>query len=183
MSHPKLLEKADLSNYRLTFSRFPDLSLNIYGVSLPDVTLGIQEMQSPTIPIKVHGTSLVTSELIVSFYVDELYWNYRNLLYWIFVLKEFSMKDVKPNPVQERILQMENQSVMSRYYSDAVLTLYNLDKQPVLKFNYQDAWPSSLSGITMGVQDKKAVATCDCTFAFTGFDFPKEDLTLFSGMV
>lgn len=123
--YPDDISKAISNNAYMVFSRYPDIPYFIKSLQVPSFDLGITRLSMPqgyawNIP-SVQGES---GDITIMWYMDENMTTYFNLLNWMkLCYNTTNVRDVM---------------------SDAIITITNNAKQPIINISLVGAWPSNL---------------------------------------
>ena len=151
--------------YKMTIKRTPNLNFFIQSVSVPSVTLGTAEVDTPFTKIPFPGTRLTFGNLSVTFKVDEDMKNYLEMFNW---MKELGFPD--------NFAQYQNIASKSLYsgegvFSDVTLLVLTSAMNPNIEINFLDCFPVDLSELSF---DSTAAdveyLTATVTFANRRFD-------------
>jgi hypothetical protein len=118
-------------NFAFQLSRTPELVYSAQRASLPPITLTTSDIVTPFISIPLPG-KIEYGEFSVTFLVDELLTNYLEIVNWMNAIGH-----------PETLENYENIS------SDASVLIMNSAKRPVIKVNFTDVVPTSISQIDL----------------------------------
>ncbi len=148
------------TSFGFSLHRFPNMSLNVQRIVLPDLSIGISEAFTPFKTIYKAGDKPNYGELTISAINDENLNLYTDIINWMEGL-------VKPNSFDQYKKLQESEAGL---YSDATLIIMNSKKNPNITFQFQDIFPISINNIELdatqtGIQYSKL----DITFKHNGF--------------
>lgn len=123
--YPEDISKAISNNAYMVLDRYPDLPYFIKSLQIPSFDLGMTRLSMPqgyawNIP-SVQGES---GDITVMWYMDENMTTYFNLLNWMKLCY--------------------NTTNVCDVMSDAIITVTNNAKQPIINISLIRAWPSNL---------------------------------------
>jgi hypothetical protein len=137
-----------LSPLGFTFAikKTPKVNYFVQAVTLPSVSLGTSDLQTPFIRIPLPGDHIEFGQLTVTFRVDEDMQNYEELLGWIFATG-FPDNFAQYKPMSQSANRGGTGTLMSgeTQFSDATLMILNSVKQPVVEITFFDMFPIGLS--------------------------------------
>jgi hypothetical protein len=115
------------------------------------------------------GNKIIYNPLSVNFIVDEKIDGWQQIHAWFRSI-------ASPEGFSERNRLSDQQTKFNskkpKYYSDAILTVLSALNNPIVKIQFINAFPVSLSDIQfdtrMGAED---IITCDATFVYDYFNF------------
>lgn len=135
---PNDISKAISNNAYITFSRYPELSYFIKSLALPPLTEGTTMVQMPQhFTYNIPSVTSTMDELTIMWYLDENYITYFNLVNWLY--------------------ECRKAADLSTVMSDAVITLTNNAKQPILKISLEDTWIGSLAQLDYDTYDTNPI--------------------------
>lgn len=139
-----------LSPNSFTFSiqKYPEVDYFIQEAPLPGMQLGVAAQASSIHDLKIPGESLEFDDITLSFLVDEEMKNYLAIHDWMIGLGyPYGHKLFGALLADQRNAQ--SFTVASKTVSDCFLTIMNSDNKAVKRFQFVDAFPTALSGLTM----------------------------------
>lgn len=128
--------------------KYPELTYFLQEVQLPSIQMGESIMGTSVHDIKTPGDTLVFDDLTVTFLVDEHMDNYTRLQDWMFGLG-FPIDHEQSIRYFASARNAQSRTPAAKMVSDCFLTILSSDNLPVRKFTFIDAFPTSLSGISM----------------------------------
>jgi len=157
------------SKFLLTFDRIPNCQYFCQSVNIPGISLGQAIMSSPMLDIYAPGNKLTYNQLNVNFPVDAAVVSWKEIHEWFRSI-------ASPEGFSERNRLSDQQTKFNskkpKYYSDATLTVLSALNNPIVRIQFINAFPVSLSDIQfdtrMGAED---IITCDATFVYDYFNF------------
>lgn len=138
-------------------------SINIPGISLPELNIG-----NPFVQVPYGGDHITYTDLNFSFKVDETLTNYMEIFHWIKGIgfpdnfKEFLELSKKPKFTGEGLV------------SDISLLVLSSSRNPTYEIVYKDAFPISLSEIVFNSTSTDVnYLTATSFFKYTTYDIIK----------
>lgn len=161
--YPEDISKAISNNAYMVLDRYPDLPYFIKSLQIPSFDLGMTRLSMPqgyawNIP-SVQGES---GDITVMWYMDENMTTYFNLLNWMkLCYNTTNVRDVM---------------------SDAIITVTNNAKQPIINISLMSAWPSNLGQLDFDTYNVEPILPF-VTFKCDGISWTYLDKSLdkFSG--
>jgi hypothetical protein len=146
------------TNFKLSFSRMPNVTFWCTSVNIPSVSVGEVTVPTRVMPIHVPGSSIQLDQLRLTFIVDENFVNWREIYNW--------MRTIVPFEDMNSILQNEQE-----YYSEATIHCLSNAKNPNIKFTFKNAFPISLDGFDLNsALNEPEPVTINATFIYDTFD-------------
>ena len=157
------------TKFLLTFSRIGAATYFCQSVNIPGVSVGQAPINFPSVTVYSPGNQITYNTLNVNFLVDEALVSWQNLHDWF---RSFA----SPDGTEERNLKTRLQNEYTRQdkkqYSDATLTVLNNLNNPVIRVQFTNVFPVSLSDITFDTRmSADDIITGDATFVFDEFKF------------
>ncbi|PHS22148.1 MAG: hypothetical protein COA84_13280 [Robiginitomaculum sp.] len=142
--------------FDFTIKRLPNVTFLVQAVSLPGMSMGTTEVNTPFKPIMLHGDRLVYDELTVTLKVDE------DMLAWT------EISDwMKGLTTPESFDQYNNLKIGEGLYSDASIMIMSNVKNPNIEFLFEDMFPIALGPIQFDTRSSDLeYVTVDVTFKF-----------------
>lgn len=148
------------TNFRMSINRLPTTQWLIQQVSIPGLTIGVSEQQTPFVPLKRPGLGVSWQELVVSFVVDEDMQSYSDIFEWM------TAAAISDQFTAYQQLKDGDYGVVS----DIAIVVTQSSSNPNLTFNFKDAFPVSLSDIPLDITATDIIAPiCTATFAYNSF--------------
>lgn len=156
--------------------KLPNVSFFCQSASLPPMQLGTANFDTPLINIPVAGDKLVFDSLTIKFQIQENFQNYLELYNWMVILgfpqdraqygernvRARTRADVERPPVRKSDIED---------YSDATLTVYSSDNNPVISWRFIDCFPVRLEAIEFDTTDKTGdIMIGQATFAYRQYE-------------
>ena len=157
------------TKYLLTFSRMPTVQYFCQAVNLPGVSVGQAPITFPSVTVYSPGNQIAYNNFNIEFTVDEEVQSWKELYEWF---RSFS----SPDGTDERTLlsQKQNQgkTVKKPWYSDATLTVLSALNNPILRVEFINIFPVSLSDLQFDTKlSADDIMTADANFVYDQFKF------------
>lgn len=128
--------------------KLPEFNFFVQNVTLPGVSFPVIEQPTPFKAVPRYGDHLVYGELLVTFKVNEDLGNYIELYNWLVGL---SFPD---NFDQYKELAEEGKQLTGDgLESDSYLMVMSSAMNPIMRIDFEDIFPVSLSDLTMDSRD------------------------------
>ena len=151
------------TKFLLTFSRIQTVQYFCQEVNLPGVTLGEVTRATPFLDMFSPGTKLTYDPLDITFTIDEELASWKNLYDWF-----ISMAD--PDGFEGRDHPRELQT--NKHFSDATLTILSALNNPLLRVNFTNVFPLSLSDIQFDTKSSADnIITAKATFRYQSYKY------------
>lgn len=151
------------TKFLLTFSRIVTTQYFCQTVNLPGVSLGEVVRVTPFLDMYSPGTKLTYEPLEMEFMVDEELLSWKNLYDWF-----TSMAD--PDGFEKRDASRELQT--NKHFSDATLTVLSALNNPILRIQYTNVFPLSISDIGFDTtRSADTIITAKATFRYQSYKY------------
>lgn len=154
--------------FSFNIKKSPALNFFVTNVTIPGINLGFIEQPTPFKKVPVYGDHIEYDSLSVSFKVNEDLSNYIEVYDWLIALgfpESFEQfKSLSDNPT----------FTGAGLQSDASLMVMSSAMNPLIRVDFEDLFPTSLSALEFNSTDT-AIDYIQCTaeFKFTKFLFVK----------
>ncbi len=157
------------SKFLLTFDRIPNCQYFCQSINIPGMSIGQAQMTFPIVDVFAPGNKMSYNQLNINFPVDGAVLSWKEIHDWFRSI-------ASPESFSERNrLSQQNTKFGSKkpsYYSDAMLTVLSALNNPIVKIQFINVFPISLSDIQFDTrQTAEDVISCDATFVFDYFNF------------
>ena len=158
------------TKFLLTFDRIGDSQYFCQEVNIPGVTMPQAPMTSPLHSWSIAGLNIQYDELKINFIIDEEAMSWRNIYDWFLAISS-------PESISQRdyYQAQQNQNTpqnLFRSYSDATLTVLSNLNNPVLRVQFINVFPTSLSGINFDTKlSADTILTADASFEYEYYKF------------
>lgn len=169
---PKTIDFSSQPNFKIIFSRMPNLEYFSFSLVLPGISFGEVIQPTPTLDIKLPGDKLVYDPLTIGFLLQEDMTNYIELYNWIMGLA----KPISTDQYKKLVTQNPSLTEKQNKYSDMSVFLLSNKNNPAVEITFKDVYPVSISALTFdsSVADYSPV-TVDVTFNFLYFTIKKSN--------
>jgi len=151
------------TKFLLTFGRIPTVQYFCQEVNLPGITLGEVIRDTPFLDMYSPGTKLTYDPLDISFTVDEDLESWKNLYSWFLTIAD-------PDGFEKRTYVKELQR--TEHFSDAYLTVLSALNNPVLRIEFANVFPLTLSDINFDTKlSADTIVTCRATFRYQSYKY------------
>lgn len=159
--------------FTFTIKKTPNVNYFVQSATLPSITLGQSDVQTPFVRLPVPGDHIDFGTFSITFRVDEDMRNYQELYDWIIALgfpDNFGQyNSIAPSRGKFGGL-VNNPMSGAGIYSDASLTVLNSVKAPVVEFAFKDLYPVTLSDIVFDTKNTDVeYVEGTVTFAYRSF--------------
>lgn len=128
--------------YRFLLKRLPGVVFNMTSFYIPGMSTRAATLPTPFKNIPKTGDKITYEPFTITYKVDEDMNNYNEIKNWL---------DGMTFP--ERFQQFQKELDGRLLYSDATLIILNSSMKSNIEFTFEEAFPISLSGITLNTQD------------------------------
>jgi len=180
---PDQLDYASPTQFRFGINQLPKVEFFTINATLPGISGGTMNISNPFKNIPMMGDKIEYEPLTITFIVDEYLDNYQSLHDWMTGIGfpsnrgEFStFRDVTSNTPAVGSTQpvdlVGKSTADLAMYSDAFLMILSNKNNPILNVNFQNVFPTSLSGLsfTQGATDVEYM-TADVEFQYQIYKF------------
>lgn len=144
----------------------PSVNEYIQSVSLPGITLGEAQIETPFIRQPEPGDKLIFSPISISFLIDEHMKNWKEIFNWMIALgfpTSLQQYGVLPHQV--------NRADSSQITCDLTILVHDNYSKPILKFNMFNAFPINLGDIPISTVETDAqVPMCTADFMYQHYE-------------
>lgn len=139
------------SQFTMSFTKLPNVMLNLQTVSIPSIGLSHQEIGTPFSFIKEPNTKLQYSPLPVTFKLQENLDGYFDIFNWMVGLGFPESFD------QYQTLQGDKPTDRTNLFSDAIISILTNKNNPNLRVKFVAAFPTFLSEVPFSTMETDAV--------------------------
>jgi hypothetical protein len=151
------------TKFLLTFARIPAAQYFCQEVNLPGVTLGEVNRATPFLDMYSPGTKLTYDPLEITFTIDEELLSWKNLYDWFLTIAD-------PDGFEKRTFVKELQR--TEHFSDATLTILSALNNPVLRIEFSNVFPLTLSDINFDSKlSADTIITSRATFRYQSYKY------------
>lgn len=153
---PTNLDYLKPQGFRLSINRTPQIEYSCQSVSLPSVSSGYVNLETPNLNIPLIGDKLEYDPMTIRFIVMEDMSNYREIYNWL-----RSMNPLEPTGFANT----------DDFSSDASLVITTNKGTPNVQVRFFDMYPIALSGLEFDInQTGVEYMVASLTFKFAYFD-------------
>ena len=148
---PEELDFLRPNGFRFLIQTLPKVTYFCQAATIPNISLGYAVQNTPLVDIPRPGEKIDFSELTIRFMIQEDMANYIELYNWMISLgfpesrTQFSSR-----------FGAGNRNTDYQEYSDAALLVLNSDNIPVVRLNFMDCFPVSLTGMEFDISTGNA---------------------------
>jgi hypothetical protein len=157
---PEELDFLRPNGFRFMIQSLPKVTYFCQAANIPAITLGFAVHHTPLVNIPRPGEKLDFGELTIRFMIQEDMANYIELYDWLIALgfpENHNQFQQRVNAQSFRAPQINNldagvqRKTDITEYSDATLMVLNSNNLPIVRLNFVDCFPISLSGLDFDV--------------------------------
>jgi hypothetical protein len=157
------------SKYLITFDRIGSTQYFCQSVNLPGVSVGQAPINFPSLDVYAPGNKIAYNNFNIEFIVDEELKTWQQMYNWF-------LSFASPEGTDDRNLKTEIQNNYKRQqkkeYSDATLTILSALNNPILRIEFTNMFPVSLSDVIFDTKlSADDIVTADVTFVYESFKF------------
>ena len=161
--NPQNTNPLQATKFLLTFSRIQSVQYFCQEVNLPGVSLGEVNRATPFLDMYSPGTKLTYEPLDITFTIDEEMDSWKNLYNWFLSIAD-------PDGFEKRTYTRELQR--TEHFSDATLTVLSALNNPVLRIEFSNLFPLSLSDIQFDTKSSADnIITAKATFRYQSYKY------------
>jgi hypothetical protein len=158
---PQNTNPLQATKFLLTFARIKAVQYFCQEVNLPGVSLGEVNRATPFLDMYSPGTKLTYEPLDVTFTIDEELQSWKNMYDWFLTI-------ASPDGFEGRTYVRELQR--SEHLSDATLTVLSALNNPILRIEFTNVFPLSLSDIQFDTKSSADnIITAKATFRYQSY--------------
>lgn len=151
------------TKYLLSFNRMPAVQYFCQSVNLPGVSLGEVIRTTPFLDQYSPGTKLTYTPLSITFIIDEELQSWKNMYDWFTSIGD-------PDGFESRDHSIELGS--NNKLSDATLTVLNALNNPVLRINFINVFPLSMSDLNFdSTLSADTIITSTASFRYESYKY------------
>jgi hypothetical protein len=167
-SQPANQNLAQPTRFAMTMARLPNVTWWCQTVILPGVSMGYAPSPTPFVDQKVPGDKLQYEPLITSILLDEDLVAWREVYSWMTAMT--FPKDFKQYRDMKNLSEILKSNPRPQY-SDIQILVYNSNWQPILRYSFIDAFPTSIPALNYSSADSPDTPMqFDVTFEYQWFD-------------
>lgn len=157
---PEELDYLRPNGFRFLIQSLPKVTYFCQAANIPSMNLGVAVQPTPLVDIPKPGEKLDFGELNIRFMIQEDMANYIELYNWMIALgfpenrrqfqKRFAEQSFRTPEVNNQDVGTLRRTDLPEY-SDATLMVLNSNDLPIVRLNFIDCFPVSLSGLDFDV--------------------------------
>jgi hypothetical protein len=154
------------TKYLVSIDRIPTVKYFCQTANIPGVNIGTAEYSTPFLDIHTPGTKITYSPFDMKFLVDEDLKGWREIHDWFRAIAT-PVSFEERNTITQMNTRKQGKSLLN--YSDITLTVLNALNNPVVRVQFINAFPTSLSDIefdTGASADDILTATTSFTYEY-----------------
>jgi len=152
--------------FQFSIQKLPNVNYFCTSASVPSITLGDLDYQTPFINLPTPGDKLSFGQLIINFRIDEDMRNFREIYDWMLgigVPDTFNQRHPR--------LRASMNSADPTVYSDASLLVLTNQYKPNVEVKFVDMYPVDLSSFEFNIeQNDIEYLTGSATFAYRKYE-------------
>lgn len=162
---PEELDFLRPNGFRFMIQSLPKVTYFCQAATIPNISLSYATQSTPFVDIPRPGEKIDFSELTIKFIIQEDMANYIELFDWMIALgfpenhrqfqQRFTQQSFRlPEPAAGDATVNDRPGIRSSdltEYSDAALLVLNSDNLPIVRLNFVDCFPTSLTGMEFDV--------------------------------
>jgi hypothetical protein len=157
------------TKFLLSFDRIGTSQFFCQTVNIPGINLGSAPINTPVSDIYAPGNKITYDELSISFIINEDLQTWQDIHSWF-----RSIASPEGFSERNRLSDMQTQFSKNKQknYSDATLTVMSALNNPLIRIQFYNAFPTSLSSIEFDTtKSADAIVTASASFRFDYFNF------------
>jgi len=171
---PQNINLLQPTKYLLTFNRAGSVPYFCQSVNIPGVSIGQAPLNFPSVIVYAPGNQLTYNNLNVVFLVDEALESWQGIYNWFrsFASPDGTDERNLKTQIQNQYVTPSSQNKSKLVYADATLTILNNLNNPVVRVEFTNVFPVSLSDIDFDTKlSADDIITADATFVYDQFKF------------
>jgi hypothetical protein len=129
------------TGFQMVLAKTPDTNFFVTKHTVPNLNLAAAETGSPFVAIPLHGDHLNYEPLVVQFHLNESLSNYIELYTWI--------RQLGFSESHEELERLRALDRGKREYTEISIFQLSSKRNPIIEFQYHDAFPVGLTGWDM----------------------------------
>jgi hypothetical protein len=160
------------TKFLLTFDRISSAQYFCQEANIPGISQGSVTINTPTLDYQIAGQKLTYNPFNVTFTVDEEAQGYRDLHAWFRSFASPSMDERNLLSKMQTVDKPQSKIGKVRNYDNAILTVLSALNNPLLRVQFYNVYPTSLSDIQFSTKDSAdTILTATAGFAFEYYEF------------
>ena len=154
------------TKFILTFDRIPTTQYFCQSVNIPGINLGQAPINSPLLDYYAPGNKITYNPFNITFLINGDGQSWKDLHDWFRAMASPESFDER-----NRLSNLQSNRNNLKSYSDATLTLLSNLNNPILRINFVNMFPITLSDIMLDTKNSADdVITSDASFMFEYFN-------------
>ena len=156
--NPGELDYLKPNGFRFQVHNLPNVSFFCQSANIPDITIGEAQVSTPLQDYFTPGEKLTFGTLNIRFLIQENMANYKELYNWMRGLGNPEETEEYTQYLQKQLYRFPGQTVVKSIaglFSDASLFVLDSNNNPSSEIQFQDAYPTALSGLDFDLTDSE----------------------------
>ena len=163
---PQNINLLQASKFLLVFDRIPNTQFFCQSANVPGLSLGQATISSPLLDFYAPGNKITYNPFNITFLVNGDVQSWKDLHDWF-----RSIASPESFDERNRLSNLQSNRNNLKSYSDATLTLLSNLNNPILRINFVNMFPITLSDIMLDTKNSADdVITSDASFMFEYFN-------------
>jgi len=164
---PQNINYLQPTKFLLTIDRITTTQYFCQSVNLPGVSLGQAAFNTPTLDMYVAGNKMIYNPLNITFTIDEEVQSWKELHTWF-----RSIASPEGFDERNRLSALQSKKSFMQNYSDATLTVLSALNNPIVRVQFINMFPTSLSDIDFDTKSSAdTIITAEASFQYEYFNF------------
>lgn len=159
--------------FNFSIKKTPKVNYFVQSITLPNLTLGQADIQTPFVKLPVPGDHIEFGTLSLTFRIDEEMRNYKEIYDWIVALgfpENFQQYNTIATSRGKFGGSVTNPTAGTGIYSDASLIILSSAKNPLVDITFKNLYPVALTDVTFDTRLTDVdYVEATATFAFELF--------------
>ena len=157
------------TKFLLVFDRLPTVQFFCQSVNIPGVSVGQAPVNFPSLMVYSPGNQLAYNNFNIDFLVDESMTTWQEIYNWF---RSFSGPDGTAERNQLSNVSSQGKSTQKPWYSDATLTILSALNNPVVRVQFINMFPVSISDLNFDTkQSADDILVGTANFVYEQFKF------------
>jgi hypothetical protein len=166
---PQNTNLAQPTKFMLSFDRLPTVTYFCTSVNIPGVSVGQAPIAFPSLTVYSPGNQIAYNNFNIDFNVDESLVTWQELYNWF---RSFAGPDGTNERNSLNNLATQYKDTKKPWYTDATLTVLNALNNPVVRVQFTNIFPVSLSDLNFDTkQSADDIMTGTANFVYEQFKF------------
>jgi hypothetical protein len=160
------------TKFMLSFSRIPTVTYFCQSVNIPGVSVGQAPINLPSLMVYAPGNQLAYNNLNIDFNLDEEMQSWQEIYKWFLSFASPEGTDERNYQTSIQQNQTFQKNPQKEYYSDATLTVLNALNNPVVRVQFYNVFPVSISDVTFDTkQSADDIMIGNANFVYERYKF------------